>query len=273
MKGVLTKSLMVLSLSVFLPLLTHAGQMQPAHTQSVQQEIGDLFTAIHTQGVVVVQDGETIQVYGNDLARAQTAYVPTSTFKMVNALIGLENNKVTVDEVFKWDGQKKSYPMWEKDMNLGQAMKVSAVPVYQALARRIGLDLMQKEVKRIRFGNMDIGKKVDKFWLVGPLKVTPIQEVNFAHQLAYKTLPFQQHVQQQVQDMLLIEEINGYKVYAKSGWGMGVKPQVGWLTGWVKQPNGHKVAFALNMKMETGMQPTVRNEILFKALMKLNIIK
>lgn len=273
MKDILRISLMVCSLSLVLPVATHAEQTRLPNTTLVQKEIKDLFNETQTQGVVVIQDGQNIQVYGNDLARAQTAYVPASTFKMVNALIGLENKKVTVDEVFKWDGLKKSYPMWEKDMNLGEAMKVSAVPVYQALARRIGLDLMQKEVKRIRFGNMDIGKKVDNFWLVGPLKVTPLQEVNFAHQLAYKTLPFQQQVQQQVQDMLLIEEINGYKVYAKSGWGMGVKPQVGWLTGWVKQPNGHKVAFSLNMKMETGMQPTIRNEILFKALTKLNVIK
>lgn len=34
-------------------------------------------------------------------------------------------------------------------MTLGQAMQASTVPVYQKLARRIGLDLIQKEVQRI----------------------------------------------------------------------------------------------------------------------------
>lgn len=38
-------------------------------------------------------------------------------------------------------------------MTLGQAMQASAVPVYQELARRIGLELMQQEVQRIQFSN------------------------------------------------------------------------------------------------------------------------
>ena len=108
--------------------------------------------------------------------------------------------------MFKWDGQKRLFPDWEKDMTLGDAMKASAIPVYQELARRIGLDLMSKEVKRIGFGNADIGSKVDDFWLVGPLKITPQQEAQFAYELAHKTLPFSKNVQEQVQSMLFIEE-------------------------------------------------------------------
>lgn len=66
---------------------------------------------------------------------------------------------------------KRLFPDWEKDMTLGDAMKASAIPVYQELARRIGLDLMSKEVKRIGFGNADIGSKVDDFGLLVHLKL------------------------------------------------------------------------------------------------------
>lgn len=48
-------------------------------------------------------------------------------------------------------------------MTLGDAMKTSAIPVYQDLARRIGLELMSKEVKRVGYGNADIGTQVDNF--------------------------------------------------------------------------------------------------------------
>ncbi len=41
--------------------------------------------------------------------------------------------------------RKGHLPLGKKDMTLGEAMKLSAVPVYQELARRIGLDLMQKK--------------------------------------------------------------------------------------------------------------------------------
>lgn len=250
-------------------------QMTTNHSTAVsaqQQIIKNYFDQAQTTGVIVIKQDGQIKTYGNDLSRANTEYVPASTFKILNALIGLEHHKVTVDEVFKWDGQKRSFPAWDKDMNLAEAMKLSAVPVYQELARRIGLELMTQEVKRLKFGNANIGGQVDNFWLIGPLKITPIQEVEFADQLAHTQLPFQPQVQQTVQQMILLQEIKGNKIYAKSGWGMDLEPQVGWLTGWVEQANGKKVAFSLNMAMKSDMPGAIRNEITLKSLESLGII-
>ncbi len=190
---------------------------------------------------------------------------------MLNALIGLQHGKATTNEIFKWDGKKRSFSAWEKDMTLGQAMQASAVPVYQELARRIGLELMQKEVQRIQFGNQQIGQQVDNFWLVGPLKVTPKQEVEFVSALAREQLAFDPQVQQQVKAMLLLQERKAYRLYAKSGWGMDVEPQVGWLTGWVETPQAEIVAFSLNMQMRNGIDPAIRLEILQQALAELGL--
>lgn len=244
------------------------------HISSQQHEkaIKSYFDEAQTQGVIIIKEGKNLSTYGNALARANKEYVPASTFKMLNALIGLENHKATTNEIFKWDGKKRTYPMWEKDMTLGEAMALSAVPVYQELARRTGLELMQKEVKRVNFGNTNIGTQVDNFWLVGPLKITPVQEVNFADDLAHNRLPFKLETQEEVKKMLLIKEVNGSKIYAKSGWGMNVTPQVGWLTGWVEQANGKKIPFSLNLEMKEGMSGSIRNEITYKSLENLGII-
>lgn len=240
--------------------------------QSAQQQIQQAFDQLQTTGVIVIKDKHGLHSYGNDLSRAQTPYVPASTFKMLNALIGLEHGKATSTEVFKWDGQKRSFPAWEKDMTLGQAMQASAVPVYQELARRIGLDLMQKEVQRIRYGNQQIGTVVDNFWLVGPLQITPVQEVLFVEKLANTQLAFKPDVQHAVQDLLLIEQKPNYKLYAKSGWGMDLEPQVGWWTGWVETATGEKVYFALNMHMKTGISASVREQLVKQSLTALGII-
>ncbi|EOC3131592.1 OXA-24 family carbapenem-hydrolyzing class D beta-lactamase [Acinetobacter baumannii] len=244
------------------------------HISSQQHEkaIKSYFDEAQTQGVIIIKEGKNLSTYGNALARANKEYVPASTFKMLNALIGLENHKATTNEIFKWDGKKRTYPMWEKDMTLGEAMALSAVPVYQELARRTGLELMQKEVKRVNFGNTNIGTQVDNFWLVGPLKITPVQEVNFADDLAHNRLPFKLETQEEVKKMLLIKEVNGSKIYAKSGWGMDVTPQVGWLTGWVEQANGKKIPFSLNLEMKEGNTGSIRNEITYKSLENLGII-
>lgn len=244
------------------------------HISSQQHEkaIKSYFDEAQTQGVIIIKEGKNLSTYGNALARANKEYVPASTFKMLNALIGLENHKATTNEIFKWDGKKRTYPMWEKDMTLGEAMALSAVPVYQELARRTGLELMQKEVKRVNFGNTNIGTQVDNFWLVGPLKITPVQEVNFADDLPHNRLPFKLETQEEVKKMLLIKEVNGSKIYAKSGWGMDVTQQVGWLTGWVEQANGKKIPFSLNLEMKEGMSGSIRNEITYKSLENLGII-
>lgn len=235
------------------------------------QEITTLFNEAQTQAVFVTFDGSTWRQYGNDLKRAQTEYIPASTFKMLNALIGLQHAKVTTNEIFKWNGEKRAFPTWEKDMTLAQAMQASAVPVYQELARRIGLALMQQEVKRLGFGNANIGKQVDNFWLVGPLKITPEQEVQFAYQLATQTLPFDVVVQKQVKDMLYIESRGDAKLYAKSGWGMDLEPQVGWYTGWVDDGHGKITAFSLNMQMAAGDDVAERKQLTLDVLDKLGV--
>lgn len=235
------------------------------------QEIPHLFDQAQTQAVVVLYDGQQFKQVGNDLSRANTAFIPASTFKILNALIGLQHEKVSITEVFKWEGQKRAFSSWEKDLTLAQAMQASAVPVYQELAKRIGLELMQSEVKRIGFGNAEIGTQVEQFWLKGPLKITPQQEAEFVYRLATEQLPFDIKVQQQVKQMLLIEQRGDLKLYAKSGWGMDVKPQVGWYTGWVDNSHGKITAFSLNMQMKKGDDATERKQLTLDVLDKLNI--
>lgn len=233
--------------------------------------ISNLFEAVKTNGVITIYDGDNYQSYGNNVARANTYYVPASTFKMLNATIGIEHGLTHPDEVFKWHGEKRLFPAWEKDMTLTEAITASAIPVYQELARRIGLSRMQSEVKRIGFGNSNIGNKVDDFWLVGPLQITPQQEAEFAYRLANNKLPVSVTTQEKVHTMLFNEEINGSKIYAKSGWGWDVEPQVGWLTGWVVKPSGEVVAFSLNMEMRKDIA-SKRKEIAYASLKQLGVI-
>lgn len=139
------------------------------------------------------------------------------------------------------------------------------------MARRIGADLMQSELKRIGYGNAEIGQKVDEFWLKGPLTITPKQEVEFVYKLAKQQLSFKPEVQQQVKDMLYVERRGDNKLYAKSGWGMDIEPQVGWYVGWVEKADGQVVAFALNMDMRKGDDVGLRKQLTLDVLDKLGV--
>ncbi len=256
-------------------ILTGCQNAQPKTdkyaTQQQTDSIQTSFQKEHINGVITIYDGYHFHSYGSNTGRATQQYIPASTFKMLNALIALEHHKTTTIEVFKWDGQKRAFAAWEKDMTMQQAIQASAVPVYQEIARRIGLDLMQSEVKRIGFGNQDIGTQVDNFWLVGPLQISPQQEARFAYQLATEQLAFSKEAQQHVKNMLLLENKQGYKLYAKSGWGVDVQPMVGWLTGWVEQPNGKVMAFALNIEMDKDTPLAIRKQLAISSLQTLQL--
>ena len=239
--------------------------------QIIKSSIEELFNEAQVQATFVTFDGQYLKQYGNAVDRSQTEYIPASTFKVLNALIALEHDKSSTAEVFQWDGKPRTFKAWEKDLTLASAMQASAVPVYQTVARRIGLSVMQQEIKRIKFGNQNIDQKVDNFWLVGPLKITPEQEAKFIYNLATEKLAFKAQVQKDVKAMLLMENRGQNKLYAKSGWGMDVEPQVGWFTGWVEQANGKVTAFSLNLEMQSNADIGQRKELTLDVLDKLGL--
>ena len=72
-------------------------------------------------------------------------FLPASTFKIVNSLIGIETGIITDEKmVIKWDGVKRWNEDWNKYLSMQQAFKVSALPYYQEVARRIGRDTMKQ---------------------------------------------------------------------------------------------------------------------------------
>ena len=71
--------------------------------------------------------------------------------------------------------------------------------------------------------------------------------------------------------MLFIERRGDTKLYAKSGWGMDVQPQVGWYTGWVEQPNGQITAFVLNLEMQNTDDVGERKQLSLDILDKLGL--
>ena len=75
--------------------------------------------------------------------RCQQGFLPASTFKIINTLIGLETGVIS-DSTYelKWDGKKRFVPAWNYDHTLVSAFRVSAVWYYQELARRVGLERM-----------------------------------------------------------------------------------------------------------------------------------
>lgn len=202
-----------------------------------------------------------------------STYLPASTFKIVNSLIGIQTGRI-VDEkmVIPWDGVLRANPDWNKDLTMQEAFKVSAVPYYQEVARRIGKDTMQFWLDTLglgsRYKKFSITNNIDTFWLDNSLKVTADEELGLIKKLYFNQLPFQSRPQDIVKKIMLQESNSNYKLSYKTGWGFRENGNaIGWVVGWIEE-NQHVFPFVLNIEgpPDTDMK-TIRLNIL-KGILK-----
>ncbi len=180
--------------------------------------------------------------------RAQQRFIPASTFKIANALIGLNTGAVKdVDEILPYGGKPQRIKEWEHDMSLRDGIKISNVAIFQELARRIGLDRMRDGVSKLGYGNREIGSVVDRFWLEGPLMISAVEQTEFLSRLVNGSLPVKPEAIRAVKEITLIEKTDAFELHAKTGWWVGsTPPEIGWWVGWVER-DGKTYPFALNI--------------------------
>jgi beta-lactamase class D len=210
--------------------------------------VGELFREAGLEGTFVVLDVGADRYIGHNRQRAETRYIPASTFKIANALIGLSSGVVaSVDEKLPYLGPPNPFmAAWARDMGLREAMPLSNVPIFQELARRTGLERMRQALEILGYGNAAIGDKVDEFWLHGPLMISAVEQASFLAHLAGGSLPLPADAQQDVHDITLLERGENWELHGKTGWQNAPGPGVGWWVGWVRQDQ-RIYAFALNL--------------------------
>lgn len=235
-------------------------------------KIGKLFSDAGVQGALVIFDVDADQFIGHDIHRAETRFIPASTFKIANSLIGLSIGAVSsVDAVLPYGGQSQPIKTWERDMSLREAIKISNVPIYQELARRIGLDRMRKQVADLDYGNGEIGDVIDNFWLHGPLQISAVEQTQFLARLAQDELPFPDEIQASVREIVKLEQGEGWTLYGKTGLSNNSKPGLGWWVGWVNK-SGHLYCFALNIDILNADDAAKRLELGKASLKSLGIL-
>jgi beta-lactamase class D len=162
--------------------------------------------------------------------------------------------------VLPYGGKPQYMKIFEQDMSLREAIKISNVPIYQELARRIGLERMKANVSKLGYGNAEIGPVVDDFWLKGPLNISAVEQTQFLARLAQGQLPFPADAQAKVREIAQLDKGEDWTLYGKTGWTGSQKPGIGWWVGWVEQ-GGKVYSFALNINMDNISDAPKRLEV------------
>ncbi|MDH4018311.1 MAG: class D beta-lactamase [Xanthomonadales bacterium] len=257
---------LLFALSIFL-LVNQAYAVETEHSPEIEK----LFNEAGVNGTFVLYDVTADRFVTHNHQRAEKRFIPASTFKVANSLIGLSTGAISsVDEVLPYGGKPQPFKAWEQDMGLRDAIKVSNVPVYQELARRIGLDRMRENLAAIPYGNADTGNEVDTFWLRGPLQISAMEQATFLARLAQSDLPFSSEIQQSVREIVKIEQADERVLYGKTGWTTTPDPDIGWWVGWVVKDQ-QIFSFALNIDMPDRVTVAKRIELGKASLKALDI--
>lgn len=246
---------------------------------TIDNSLKKYFDENHVQGTFGLYNNGSGQFTIYNLPRFKdSAYLPASTFEIVNSLIGLETGKINDEKmVIKWDGVKRMYSdrdtatEWNKDLTMAQAFKASAVPYFQKVAPRIGKDTMQFWLDTLGYASRykkAIISKIDTFWLDNSIKITADEQLGLVKKLYFDQLPFQKRSMRLVKEMMEMEKNSNYTLAYKTGTGVNENGNaVGWIIGWVVE-NKHPYFFALNIEGTHDMNMRVIQMNILKGILK-----
>ncbi len=182
------------------------------------------------KGCMVIYDGVTNEylIYNKDLVNGQSS--PYSTFKIISALIGLEEGVLLSSEsTMGYDGTRYPMDSWNHDLTLEEAFKNSCVWYFRKVIDQIGIEKMTQYVKALHYGNEDVSEwkgkdtnslaSLNGFWLGSSLKISPKEQVEVLHTIFEEETSFSAENKEQVKKIMYVDTINQYEVYGKTGTG------------------------------------------------------
>lgn len=240
-------------------------------------ELGALLDSNRVRGSILIYDAAADRYSGVNLDRVDSGFIPASTFKIPNSIIGMETGVVADrNTVFRWDGKKRRRSEWERDLTLAEAYKVSCVPCYQEIARKVGLERMREYLRKLDYGHMVFpDSMVDLFWLEGDSRISQREQIDFLRRLYNRRLPISDHTYEEMRAVMVLQKDSAYTLSGKAGWAIRNGGDIGWFVGFV-ETRGRTYYVATNVvpRKDCDMDdfPATRLRISMSALRLLRII-
>lgn len=231
------------------------------NTEEIRNDFKKYYDQYQVEGSFVLYDLNKEKYIFYNKSQFENEYSPASTFKICNSLIGLETGVIS-DENFtiQWDSVHRN-EIWDRDFDLKDAFKNSAVWYYQEMARRVGGERMNYWLKKAGYGNADTSGGIDHFWLEGGLRITPEQQIGFLRKLYFESLPFSKRAMEITKKIMILQQDSDFILRGKTGWGFDdIKNiDIGWFVGYVEV--NKNVYFFVNCVQKSFVNPDDIDEI------------
>ncbi len=231
------------------------------------------------EGSFVLYDlnGDTWKVCNMEQATLRTA--PDSTYKIYDALFGLEEGVIAPDDSFMaWDGTNHPFEAWNGNQDLLSAMRASVNWYFEEIDRQIGGAAIQDYIRKIGYGNETVNVDLSAYWMQGDLKISPVEQVELLTALHDNRFGFStENINAVKNSICLFSSGNfsseGKNFYGKTGTGRVDGRDVnGWFVGYVESAD-NTYFFAANIQAAENATGSKAAEISLSILSHMGIWK
>jgi beta-lactamase class D len=196
---------------------------------------------------------------------------PCSTFKIPNALIGLDLGVLKDGSTrYAWGGKAQHFKAWERDHTLETALRDSVVWYFRKLAAQVSLDHYAQYLDDFHYGNRDLSGGQTRFWLESSLRISAQEQIAFLARLYRGQLAVSARAARLVRELLPSWTSQRGRLSGKTGTGLaGEKPNLGWFVGRVATGD-RELVFATLLEGE-GASGLVAREATKKILGELRV--
>ena len=210
----------------------------------------------------------------HDIKHATLRVAPDSTYKIYDALFGLEEGVITPQDSFiAWNGENYPFEAWNADQTLQSAMASSVNWYFQSVDEQLGTTSVYDYIKEIGYGNKNMSGDFSTYWMESSLKISPIEQVELLTQLQNNNFGFAPENINAVKDSICLSSSDAGTFYGKTGTGRVDGQDVnGWFIGYIETAD-NTYFFATNIQREKQATGEKETEITLSILSDLNICK
>ncbi len=209
-----------------------------------------------------------------NMEHATLRVAPNSTYKIYDALFGLEEGVITPENSFiAWNGESYPFNAWNADQTLQSAINSSVNWYFQAVDEQLGASTINNYIQEIGYGNEKISSDISTYWMESSLEISPIEQVELLTKLQNNSFGFAPKNINVVKDAICLSTSDAGTFYGKTGTGRVDGQDVnGWFIGYIETVD-NVYFFATNIGAETGATGSNATEITMSILSGINIWK
>ena len=240
-------------LSGFAPMLSTYASEQNRYQWNIPSDkvstidLSAWFSGYEGSFVLYDLNGDTWKVYDMEQATLRTA--PNSTYKIYDALFGLEEDVIAPDDSFMaWDGTNHPFEAWNGNQDLLSAMQSSVNWYFEEIDMKIGSSAIQDYIRKIGYGNEIVNANLSTYWMQGALKISPVEQVELLTSLHNNRFDFAPENINAVKNSICLFSSEDKNFYGKTGTGRVDGQDVnGWFVG-LLETAGNTYFFATNIQ-------------------------